>query len=178
MSFCKTNEFIKEGDTLIVYLSFKQMYPIRVTRGLSHHTKYGSMKHSDLIGKKYGSKFECSNGSVYLMQASPELWTTCLPHRTQIIYTPNISIITLQLELKPGSIVVESGTGSASLSHALIRTIYPTGHLHTFEFHQQRVELARKEFKVYRWNSSLSALLSYLVLFSYFSFSLSLSLSS
>jgi tRNA A58 N-methylase Trm61 len=40
------------------------------------------------------------------------------------------------------------GTGSASLSHALIRTIYPTGHLHTFEFHQQRSETARKEFLV------------------------------
>jgi hypothetical protein len=38
------------------------------------------------------------------------------------------------------------GTGSASLSHALIRTIYPTGHLHTFEFHLQRSEAARKEF--------------------------------
>ena len=37
---------------------------------------------------------------------------------------------------------------SASLSHALIRTIFPTGHLHTFEFHAQRADAARKEFKV------------------------------
>ena len=147
MSFCKTNTIIKEGDTAIVYLSFNQLYPIQVKKGLCHHTKYGSLKHADMIGKKYGTKFECSKGSVYVLHGSPEIWTICLPHRTQIIYTPNISIITLQLELKPGSVVVESGTGSASLSHSLIRTIYPTGHLHTFEFHLQRSETARKEFK-------------------------------
>lgn len=146
MSFCETNTLIKEGDTAIVYLSFNQLYPIKVTKGLSHHTKYGSLKHVDLIGKKYGTKFKCSQGVVYVLQGSPEIWTICLPHRTQIIYTPNISLITLQLELKPGSIVVESGTGSASLSHALIRSIYPHGHLHTFEFHLVRSQTARKEF--------------------------------
>jgi len=148
MSFCRTNTEIKEGDTAIVYASFNQLYPITIKKGQVHTTKYGSLKHNDLIGKKYGSRFACTKGSVYVMHGSPELWTLCLPHRTQILYTPDISMITLQLELKPGSVVVESGTGSASLSHALLRTIYPTGHLHTFEFHLQRSETARKEFQV------------------------------
>jgi tRNA (adenine57-N1/adenine58-N1)-methyltransferase len=39
-----------------------------------------------------------------------------------------------------------SGTGSASLSHAILRTIAPTGHLHTFDFHELRVNKARDEF--------------------------------
>lgn len=147
MSFCRTNKTIKDGDTVIIYLSFNLLYPIQIKRGLSHHTKYGSVKHSDLIGKMFGSRIECGQGSVYVLQGSPEMWTISLPHRTQIIYTPNISVITMQLDLKPGSIVIESGTGSASLSHALIRTIYPTGHLHTFEFHKLRSEVASKEFR-------------------------------
>lgn len=40
------------------------------------------------------------------------------------------------------------------MSHAIIRTIAPTGHLHTVEFHQQRAEKAREEFQehgVGRW---------------------------
>lgn len=42
------------------------------------------------------------------------------------------------------------GTGSGSVSHALIRTIAPTGHLHSVEFHQQRAEKAREEFQEHR----------------------------
>lgn len=43
-----------------------------------------------------------------------------------------------------------AGTGSGSLSHAVLRTIAPTGHLHTVEFHQQRAETAAQEFKEHR----------------------------
>ena len=32
MSFCKTNDLICEGDTAIIYLSFSQLYPIKVTK--------------------------------------------------------------------------------------------------------------------------------------------------
>lgn len=42
--------------------------------------------------------------------------------------------------------VIEAGTGSGSLSHAIARTIAPTGHLHTFDFHEERAKLAQKEF--------------------------------
>lgn len=42
------------------------------------------------------------------------------------------------------------GTGSGSVSHAIIRTVAPTGHLHTVEFHQQRAEKAREEFREHR----------------------------
>ena len=150
MSFCRMNTLIEEGHTAIIYLSFSQLYPVKVKRGLVHHTKYGSLKHADLIGKPYGTKFACSQGTVFVLQGDPNMWTISLPHRTQIIYTPNISVITLQLELKPGSVVVESGTGSASLSHALIRTVYSHGHLHTFEFHEGRAQMARDEFAAHQ----------------------------
>ena len=42
--------------------------------------------------------------------------------------------------------VLECGTGSGSLTHALARAVGPTGHVHTFEFHDQRAKVAAAEF--------------------------------
>lgn len=47
------------------------------------------------------------------------------------------------------------GTGSASLSHAMLRTIAPNGHLYTFDFHEQRVKRAHDEFVAHGFEESL-----------------------
>lgn len=143
---------MKDGDTAIVFLGHDYMFPVKLRYGGQTQTKYGVIRHStDLIGKRFGSKVTCSKGGwVYILHPTPELWTMNLPHRTQILYSTDISIITMMLELKPGSVVCESGTGSGSLSHAIIRTIAPTGHLYTVEFHQQRAEKANEEFREHK----------------------------
>ncbi|XP_033625665.1 tRNA (adenine(58)-N(1))-methyltransferase catalytic subunit TRMT61A-like [Asterias rubens] len=149
MGFVGYTDVIAEGDTAIVYLGYNAMMHLKLCHGALTQTKRGGLRHSDIIGKKYGCRISTlsDKGYVYLLQPTPELWTLNLRHRTQILYFADISFITLQLELKPGSVVVESGTGSGSVSHAFARTIAPDGHLHTFEFHEQRAEKAREDFK-------------------------------
>jgi tRNA (adenine57-N1/adenine58-N1)-methyltransferase catalytic subunit len=56
-------------------------------------------------------------------------------------------MILMQLEVKPGSIVCEAGTGSGSLSHYFLRAVKDHGHLYTFDFHEDRVNQAREEFQ-------------------------------
>lgn len=146
MSFNNYKANIDENDTVILYLGFENMHAVKVVKGQTFQTKFGALRLSNLVGKPYGSKVECPKGYLYVLYPTPELWTQNLPHRTQILYSTDISLVTLQLDLKPGSIVVESGTGSGSLSHAIIRTIAPEGHLYTFEFHEQRAEKAKEEF--------------------------------
>ena len=46
---------------------------------------------------------------VYVISPTPELWTVTLPHRTQIVYSVDISVAVMQLDLRPGSVVCECG---------------------------------------------------------------------
>ncbi|KAL2099365.1 hypothetical protein ACEWY4_005845 [Coilia grayii] len=149
MSLVEYSACIREGDVVIVFLGHDSMMAVRVQKGAQTQTRYGAIRHSsDLIGRRFGSKVTCSKGGwVYVLHPTPELWTLNLPHRTQILYTTDIATITLMLDLKPGAVVCESGTGSGSLSHAILRTIAPTGHLHTVEFHAERAQKAREEFE-------------------------------
>jgi tRNA (adenine57-N1/adenine58-N1)-methyltransferase len=82
-------------------------------------------------------------GYVHLLRPTPELWTLSLPHRTQILYTTDISYITMKLGIRVGGTVIEAGTGSGSMTHALSRTVGPSGKVYSFEYHAPRYEKAK-----------------------------------
>ena len=144
---------IEKGDLVIVYEDFKNQHAVRVKPPEIFHSRFGSLAHATMLGKQYGERVypakgnnNSGGGHVYLLAPTAELWTATLPHRTQILYIADIAMICLQLQLQPGSVVLEAGTGSGSLSHALARSVGPTGRLHTFEFNAQRAQLAAAEF--------------------------------
>eukprot|EP01135_Chromosphaera_perkinsii_P005581 Nk52_evm6s353 gene=Nk52_evmTU6s353 len=149
MSFIKYNQVICEGDLVVFYVGFDTMTYEVMKKGGIHQNKRGAFSHDKMIGKEYGTVVWNNKNSafIHMLHPSPELWTVVLPHRTQILYLADVSLVATYLDLRPGATVVESGTGSGSLSHSLIRTILPDGFLHTFEFHQKRSERAAQEFR-------------------------------
>ncbi|RAL12767.1 tRNA 1-methyladenosine methyltransferase subunit GCD14 [Aspergillus homomorphus CBS 101889] len=114
-----------------------------------------------------------SSGFLHLVYPTPELWTMSLPHRTQVVYTPDYSYILHRLRARPGSSIIEAGAGSGSFTHAAVRAVfngYPTttttttgeregvdagpspknrrlGQVSSFEFHEQRVGKVRQELR-------------------------------
>jgi len=148
---------IKEGDLVILYERHDQMKAIRVQSGAEVGNKFGVFAHSDWIGRPFGTKvFSKKGGFVYLLAPTPELWTLVLSHRTQILYIADISFVVSFLEICPGCSVLESGTGSGSLTTALARAVAPTGHVYTFDFHELRAASAREDFE----NNGLSGLIT------------------
>ncbi|KAK7327830.1 hypothetical protein VNO77_21922 [Canavalia gladiata] len=151
------NQSIRNGDLVIVYERHDNMRAVTVSEGSVLQNRFGVFKHSDWIGKPFGSKvFSSKGGFVYLLAPTPELWTLVLSHRTQILYIADISFVIMYLEILPGCLILESGTGSGSLTTSLARAVAPTGHVYTFDFHEQRAASARDDFE----RTGLSSLVS------------------
>lgn len=98
------------------------------------------------------------SGFLHLMYPTPESWTLSLPHRTQVVYTPDYSYILHRLRARAGGTVIEAGAGSGSFTHAAVRAVfngYPgdepagkkrrLGKVCSFEFHEQRAGRVREE---------------------------------
>ncbi|RKP29665.1 translational repressor of GCN4 [Metschnikowia bicuspidata] len=147
MSFYAYKDIIEEGDLVLAFVSRGVIKPITVTCGEVLNTRYGSFDHSLMIGMRYGSQMGGirDKGFVHLLHPMPELWTVSLPHRTQIVYTPDSSYIVQRLGITAGLRVIEAGTGSASFTHAFARTLGKEGRLFTYEFHEPRFLEARRE---------------------------------
>ncbi|KAJ5512707.1 hypothetical protein N7463_002259 [Penicillium fimorum] len=100
------------------------------------------------------------SGFLHILAPTPEAWTISLPHRTQVVYTPDYSYILHRLRARPGCTVIEAGAGSGSFTHASARAVfngYPgtdgapkrqrLGKVCSFEFHEQRAAKVQQELK-------------------------------
>eukprot|EP00941_MAST-03F_sp_MAST-3F-sp1_P002762 g2762.t1 len=138
---------VRENELVILYLSPDNIHALYPKVGEVFNCRFGCFQHSNIIGQEFGTKITNAQGRhIFALSPTPELWSRALAHRTQIIYTMDASVISLMMDLRPGMVCVESGTGSGSLSHHFARCVMPTGHLHTFEFNETRVHAAKSEF--------------------------------
>lgn len=88
-----------------------------------------------------------ASGFVHILRPTPELWTSSLPHRTQVVYTPDYSYVLSRLRARPGTRIIEAGSGSGSFTHASARAVYNgypkddqdvKGKVFSFEFNEAR----------------------------------------
>ncbi|KAI9807133.1 MAG: hypothetical protein M1825_005851 [Sarcosagium campestre] len=107
-----------------------------------------------------------STGFIHILPPTPESWTASLPHRTQVVYTPDYSYILHRLGVRPGTRIIEAGAGSGSFTHAAARAVFNgigeqshlesrkkvhksrrsrLGQVCSYEFHEQRVKSLRDE---------------------------------
>ncbi|KAL8786032.1 MAG: hypothetical protein Q9213_003014 [Squamulea squamosa] len=109
------------------------------------------------------------SGFCHILPPTPEIWTASLPHRTQVVYTPDYSYVLQRLRVTPGVSLIEAGAGSGSFTHAAARAVfngYPKlgtnakldgllqdhqvahtsmGKVWSFEFHEQRARRMMSE---------------------------------
>lgn len=132
------------------------------------HQNDGSEESTGEITSRFSPK-----GFIHVLPPTPEYWTISLPHRTQVVYTPDYSYILQRLQVRPGSVVIEAGAGSGSFTHAAARAVFDDplldnknneqsffqrfgkrrrGHVYSFEYHKPRVARLANELKQHGLN--------------------------
>jgi tRNA (adenine57-N1/adenine58-N1)-methyltransferase len=129
----------------------------------SKRSKTGEGKYADVEATPAPAKEEAEavvakTGFIHLLPPTPENWTSSLPHRTQVVYTPDYSYILHRIRARPGTNIIEAGAGSGSFTHASARSVYNgypgseadsgrLGKVWSFEFHEQRHAKLQEELK-------------------------------
>jgi tRNA (adenine57-N1/adenine58-N1)-methyltransferase len=137
------------GESVIIYEGPSRSYPLILEPRGQLQNRFGHFPHETIRKRALGARVRSRarpGGFVRALRVTPELWTAALPHRTQVLYAADTALVCLRLGLRPGALVVESGTGSGSLTHALARAVGPSGHVATFEFSAERAARAREDF--------------------------------
>lgn len=139
------NEKICEGDNVLIYLDTRRTYMVKMQAAQTFHTHKGYIKLDEIIGKAYGEPIKSSLG-VYFTTLKPALTDYIMKssRNTQIIYPKDAALIVMFSGIGPGSRVVESGTGTASLTTALAHYVGPTGKVYTYELRSEFQKNAAK----------------------------------
>lgn len=74
-------------------------------------------------------------------------WIKTSEQRTQILYRADVSLILYHMSLKAGYVLVESGTGTLSLTFSLSKAVGDSGQVRTVECNEQRYCAALKDIK-------------------------------
>lgn len=142
------SEKIEEGDDVLFLLDNRRSYLVRAERGRVLHTHKGFIKIDEVIGKEFGVHVKSSMGVDFVaLKPSLKDYIFKISRRTQIIYPKDIALIIFFGNIKPGSVVVEAGTGAGALTTALANYVKPSGRVYSYEIRSEFIEVARKNLK-------------------------------
>lgn len=118
---------------------------IKLVAGKVHHTTKGGLAHDDIIGQPEGIVVTTVGGLQFLV-FRPLLneYMVTMPRQAAVIYPKDAAQIIMRADIFPGARVLEAGVGSGALSLAMLRTIGPSGLLHSVERRAEFAEVARR----------------------------------
>jgi tRNA (adenine57-N1/adenine58-N1)-methyltransferase len=139
---------IGEGDDVLLYLSRRRTYLVKVEQGKSFHTHKGYVHLEDLIGKDYGTRLKSSMETEFVaLKPTIRDYIFKTLRKTQITYPKDIALIVMFSGVGPGSLVVEAGTGTGALTSALAFYAKPSGHVYSYEVRSEFIETALRNLK-------------------------------
>ena len=133
------------GDPCLLFDRKERRYLIELIPGAQFHHHHGVLPHDEIIGSEEGSTLKSSLGRA-LIALRPRLadFALKMPRGAAVVYPKDVGAILVWADIKPGSFVVEAGTGSGALTMALVRAVGESGRVVSFEAREDHAALAKK----------------------------------
>ena len=139
---------IKQNSPVLFYFNHSKKWLMKISKKESLHTHIGVIKHSDAIGKEYGSRVNTNkNKYVYLLKPTMYDYVMKIQHGTQIVYPKDLGYIVARAGIGSGQKILEIGTGSGSLTSFIANIVKPYGHVYTFDVNENFMKIAEKNIK-------------------------------
>jgi tRNA (adenine57-N1/adenine58-N1)-methyltransferase len=136
---------IKNNSYVLFFYNDSKKWLNKISKDQALHTHVGVIKHSDAIGKEYGSRVRTNKDKyVYLLEPTIHDFVMKSQHGTQIVYPKDLGYIAARAGVQSGQTVVEIGTGSGALTTFLASIVKPRGHVYTFDVEPKFMEIAKK----------------------------------
>lgn len=138
-------ELITDGSDVLIVLDTRKRWLAKAISGQQFHCHKGFFDFDQIIGKPFGTNVTTNKSiSLTIYNPIPSDFLKQIPHSSQIIYTKDAGSILLNGGIKPGSRVIEAGTGSGALTSILATYVGPTGHVYTYENREDAFNTAKK----------------------------------
>ncbi|MCH9659207.1 tRNA (adenine-N1)-methyltransferase [archaeon] len=139
---------IKNNSPVLFFYNNSKKWLAKISKKESFHTHIGVIKHSDAIGKEYGSRLITNKDKyVYLLEPTMYDYVMKIQHGTQIVYPKDIGYIIARSGIGSGQKILEIGTGSGSLTSFVAGIVKPRGHVYTFDVDENFMKIAAKNIK-------------------------------
>ncbi len=139
---------IKQNSSVLFYFNHSKKWLMKISKKESLHTHIGVIKHSDAIGKEYGSRVMTNKDKyVYVLKPTMYDYVMKIQHGTQIVYPKDLGYIVARAGIGSGQKILEIGTGSGSLTSFVANIVKPRGHVYTFDVNENFMKIAEKNIK-------------------------------
>ncbi|TFH27534.1 MAG: methyltransferase domain-containing protein [Promethearchaeota archaeon] len=139
-------DLIKTGDRIFILYDVRRQWIRTVQDDKDFHCDKGFLHFDDLIGHPYGHTYRLqpNNNKVAVLRPLASDIIFRMKRESQIIYPEDIGTILCYANIRPGSKIVEAGTGSGTVTGILAHYCSPQGHVYSFDIRENALDQARK----------------------------------
>ncbi|XP_056424543.1 tRNA (adenine(58)-N(1))-methyltransferase, mitochondrial [Hyla sarda] len=127
------------------YSMFRKMFVLKNSGKLV--SNWGAINYQDLLGRLPGEKIRTTTGHQFLVRRpSLDEYVIYMKRGPTISYPKDVASMLTMMDVNPGDVILEAGSGSGALSLFLSRAVGPEGRVHSIEVRSDHHQVSRKNF--------------------------------